>query len=474
MRRYTQFYVNGNWVDPVTPNSFDVTNPADETIAGVISLGSKSDVDKAVVAARSAFTPFSRFSRQERLELLESILITYNKYYDEIALAISDEMGAPLPFSIEEQASCGTGHLQAAINALKNFQFEEDNGSTRVYKEPIGVCAFITPWNWPINQITCKVAPAIATGCTMLLKPSEIAPFSAYLFSQVMDEAGVPSGVFNMINGDGPTVGTAMAEHPDVDMVSFTGSTRAGILVAKAAANTVKRVAQELGGKSANIILDDADLEKAVSNGVLDCFSNSGQSCNAPTRMLVPKINHDLAVAIAVNTANTIVVGDPKADDTVIGPVVSKLHFNKIQKLIQQGIEEGVELACGGIGKPEHLERGYYIKPTIFVNVDNASIIAQQEIFGPVLAIIPYQDDNEAIQIANDTPYGLCGYVSGSQPRALDIASKLRTGMVHINGAEGSFDVPFGGYKQSGNGREFGEYGFEDFLEIKAVMGIQN
>ena len=474
MRRYTQFYVNGNWVDPVTPNSFDVTNPADETIAGVISLGSKSDVDKAVVAARSAFTPFSRFSRQERLELLESILITYNKYYDEIALAISDEMGAPLPFSIEEQASCGTGHLQAAINALKNFQFEEDNGSTRVYKEPIGVCAFITPWNWPINQITCKVAPAIATGCTMLLKPSEIAPFSAYLFSQVMDEAGVPSGVFNMINGDGPTVGTAMAEHPDVDMVSFTGSTRAGILVAKAAANTVKRVAQELGGKSANIILDDADLEKAVSNGVIDCFSNSGQSCNAPTRMLVPKINHDLAVAIAVNTANTIVVGDPKADDTVIGPVVSKLHFNKIQKLIQQGIEEGVELACGGIGKPEHLERGYYIKPTIFVNVDNASIIAQQEIFGPVLAIIPYQDDNEAIQIANDTPYGLCGYVSGSQPRALDIASKLRTGMVHINGAEGSFDVPFGGYKQSGNGREFGEYGFEDFLEIKAVMGIQN
>ncbi|HIA11452.1 MAG TPA: aldehyde dehydrogenase family protein [Flavobacteriales bacterium] len=474
MRRFTQFYVNGNWIDPVTPNSFDVTNPADETIAGVISLGSKSDVDKAVVAARNAFTPFSRFSRQERLELLESILITYNKYYDEIALAISDEMGAPLSFSIEDQASCGTGHLQAAINALKNFQFEENNGNTRVYKEPIGVCAFITPWNWPINQITCKVAPAIATGCTMLLKPSEIAPFSAYLFSQVMDEAGVPSGVFNMINGDGPTVGTAMAEHPDVDMVSFTGSTRAGILVAKAAANTVKRVAQELGGKSANIILDDADLEKAVSNGVIDCFSNSGQSCNAPTRMLVPKINHDLAVTIAVNTANTIVVGDPKADDTVIGPVVSKLHFNKIQKLIQQGIDEGVELACGGTGKPEHLERGYYIKPTIFVNVDNASAIAQQEIFGPVLAIIPYQDDNEAIQIANDTPYGLCGYVSGSQPRALDIASKLRTGMVHINGAEGSFDAPFGGYKQSGNGREFGEYGFEDFLEIKAVMGIQN
>ena len=293
MRKYTKFYVNGNWIDPETPNSFDVTNPADETIAGVISLGSKSDVDKAVVAARSAFTPFSRFSRQERLELLESILITYNKYYDEIALAISDEMGAPLPFSIEDQASCGTGHLQAAINALKNFQFEENNGNTRIYKEPIGVCAFITPWNWPINQITCKVAPAIATGCTMLLKPSEIAPFSAYLFSQVMDEAGVPNGVFNMINGDGPTVGTAMAEHPDVDMVSFTGSTRAGILVAKAAANTVKRVAQELGGKSANIILDDADLEKAVSNGVIDCFSNSGQSCNAPTRMLVPKNNHD-------------------------------------------------------------------------------------------------------------------------------------------------------------------------------------
>ena len=279
MRKYTQFYIDGKWIDPLTPNSFDVTNPADETIAGAISLGSKSDVDKAVVAARGAFTSFSRFSRQERLELLENILNTYNKYYEDIALAISEEMGAPLPFSIEDQASCGTGHLQAAINALKSFQFEEDKGSTRVYKEPIGVCAFITPWNWPINQITCKVAPAIATGCTMLLKPSEIAPFSAYLFSQVMDEAGVPGGVFNMINGDGPTVGTAMAEHPDVDMVSFTGSTRAGILVAKAAADSVKRVTQELGGKSANIILDDADLEKAVRNGVIHCFSNSGQSC---------------------------------------------------------------------------------------------------------------------------------------------------------------------------------------------------
>ena len=474
MRKYTQFYIDGKWIDPLTPNSFDVTNPADETIAGVISLGSKSDVDKAVVAARGAFTSFSRFSRQERLELLENILNTYNKYYEDIALAISEEMGAPLPFSIEDQASCGTGHLQAAINALKSFQFEEDKGSTRVYKEPIGVCAFITPWNWPINQITCKVAPAVATGCTMLLKPSEIAPFSAYLFSQVMDEAGVPGGVFNMINGDGPTVGTAMAEHPDVDMVSFTGSTRAGILVAKAAANSVKRVTQELGGKSANIILDDADLEKAVRNGVIHCFSNSGQSCNAPTRMLVPKISHDLAANIAVNTANTVVVGDPKADDTVIGPVVSKLHFDKIQNLIQQGIEEGVELACGGTGKPEHLERGYYIKPTIFVNVNNASTIAQQEIFGPVLAIIPYQDETEAIQIANDTPYGLSGYVSGSHQRALDVASRLRTGMVHINGAEGSFDTPFGGYKQSGNGREFGEYGFEDYLEIKAVMGVQN
>ncbi len=474
MRKYTQFYVDGKWIDPLTPNSFDVTNPADETIAGVISLGSKSDVDKAVVAARCAFDSFSRFSRQERLELLENILNTYNKYYDDIALAISEEMGAPLPFSIEDQASCGTGHLQAAINALKSFQFEEDKGSTRVYKEPIGVCAFITPWNWPINQITCKVAPAVATGCTMLLKPSEIAPFSAYLFSQVMDEAGVPGGVFNMINGDGPTVGTAMAEHQDVDMVSFTGSTRAGILVAKAAANSVKRVTQELGGKSANIILDDADLERAVRNGVIHCFSNSGQSCNAPTRMLVPKISHNLAATIAVNTANTVVVGDPKADDTVIGPVVSKLHFDKIQNLIQQGIEEGVELACGGTGKPEHLERGYYIKPTIFVNVNNASTIAQQEIFGPVLAIIPYQDETEAIQIANDTPYGLSGYVSGSHQRALDVASRLRTGMVHINGAEGSFDTPFGGYKQSGNGREFGEYGFEDYLEIKAVMGVQS
>lgn len=473
MRQYTQFYIDGEWIDPAIASSCDVINPADESIAGVISLGSQADVDKAAAAARTAFAAFARFTRQERLELLQNILASYEQHYDEIALAISEEMGAPLPFAREEQAACGSSHLQSAISALKNFQFVEDKGSTRVYKEPIGVCAFITPWNWPLNQITCKVAPAIATGCTMILKPSEIAPFSAYLFAQVMEEAGVPAGVFNMINGDGPTVGAAMAAHPEVDMVSFTGSTRAGILVAKAAADTVKRVTQELGGKSANIILDDADLETAVSGGTLSCFSNSGQSCNAPTRMLVPAALHDEAVAIAVNTANAVVVGEPEAEGTDIGPVVSKLHFDQIQKLIQQGIDEGTELVVGGTGKPANLDKGYYVRPTIFANVDNSSTIAQQEIFGPVLAIIPYQDDAEAIRIANDTPYGLCAYVSGSEARVLATAAQLRSGMVQLNGDEGSFDAPFGGYKQSGNGREFAEYGFEDFLELKAVMGIE-
>ena len=472
MRQYLQFYVNGEWIDPATENNCDVINPADESIAGIISLGSEADVNKAAAAARSAFKSFSGFTQRERLDLLESILASYEKHYDEIALAISDEMGAPLPFAIEEQAGCGTGHLQSAINALKDFQFVEDRGGTQIYKEPIGVCAFITPWNWPINQITCKVAPAIATGCTMILKPSEIAPFSAYLFAQIMDEAGVPAGVFNMINGDGPTVGAAMAAHAEVDMVSFTGSTRAGILVAKAAADTVKRVTQELGGNSANIILDDADLESAVSGGTLSCFSNSGQSCDAPARMLVPAAQHDEAVAIAVATARRVVVGAPRADGTDIGPVVSKLQFDKIQHLIQQAIDEGIELVCGGTGRPDNFDKGYYVKPTIFANVDNSSTLAQQEIFGPVLAIIPYQDDDEAIRIANDTPYGLCGYVSGGEARAMQLASQLRTGMVLLNGNEGSFDAPFGGYKQSGNGRECAEYGFEDFLEIKAVMGI--
>lgn len=472
MREYMHFYINGEWLDPAIPNSCDVINPADESIAGVISLGSQADVDKAVTAARAAFNSFSQFTQQERLELLENILASYKKHFDEFALAMSDEMGAPMTFATEDQAGCGTGHLESTIKALRDYKFVEIKGSTRVVKEPIGVCAFITPWNWPINQVICKVAPAIATGCTMVIKPSEIAPLSAYLFSQVMDEAGVPAGVYNMVNGDGPTVGAALAAHQDVDMVSFTGSTRAGILVAKAAADTVKRVTQELGGKSANIILDDADLQEAVSSGVLNCFSNSGQSCDSPTRMLVPKAKHDEAVAIAVATANTVIVGDPKADGTDLGPVVSQLQFDKIQNLIQQGIDEGEELVCGGTGKPEDLAKGYYVKPTIFANVENSSTIAQQEIFGPVLAILPYDDDDDAIRIANDTPYGLCGYVSGSEERALNIASRLRTGNVLLNGDEGSFDAPFGGYKQSGNGREFAEYGFEDFLELKAVMGV--
>lgn len=474
LREYKEFYINGQWQAPTTANSYNVINPADESIAGSISLGSAADVDKAVLAARAAFHSFSQFSQQERVELLEALLASYKKNYKEIALAMTEEMGAPISFSVEDQAGCGVGHLEATLKALRNFQFREDKGNTHIHKEPIGVCGFITPWNWPINQIICKVAPAIATGCTMLLKPSEIAPFSAYLFSQLMDEAEIPAGVFNMVNGDGPTVGAAMAAHPDIDMISFTGSTRAGILVAKAAADTVKRVTQELGGKSANIILDDADLEAAVTSGVLQCFSNSGQSCDAPTRMLVHESQHDKAVKIAVAAADTVVVGHPQDDGTVIGPVVSDIHFNKIQGLIQQGIDEGTELVCGGTGKPDGLDKGYYVKPAIFANVDNASTIAQQEIFGPVLAILSYKDDEQAIEIANDTPYGLGGYVSGSMERTMYVAAKLRTGNVHLNGDEGSFDAPFGGYKQSGNGREYAEYGFEDFLEIKAVMGVKS
>lgn len=473
MRQYTQFFINGQWVAPSSRNELGVTNPATEEVTGIISMGCSADVDAAVAAAKTAFASFSQFSRQQRIDLLENIVTVYRKRYDEIALAISEEMGSPISIAMGDQTSSGIGHLESTLKTLTAFQFEEQKGNTLICKEPIGVCALITPWNWPINQVVCKVLPAIATGCTVVLKPSEIAPFSTYIFAQVMAEAGVPAGVFNLINGDGPTVGAAMSAHPDVDMVSFTGSTRAGILVAKAAADTVKRVSQELGGKSANIILDDADLENAVTGGTLSCFSNSGQSCDAPTRMLVPVEKHDEAVSIAIKAANSIVIGDPSDDNTTMGPVVSKIQFDKIQSLIQQGIDEGTELVCGGTGKPEQLDKGYYVKPTIFANVNNSSTIAREEIFGPVLAIMPYQNETEAIQIANDTPYGLGGYVSGSEPRALAIAAKLRTGMVLINGSEPDYDAPFGGYKQSGNGRESGAYGFEEFLETKAIICAQ-
>jgi aldehyde dehydrogenase (NAD+) len=472
MKNCPQFYIDGQWVQAHSKQTLEVINPATEAPIAVISLGDQTDVEHAVAAAKRAFASFSQTSRERRIALLERILEVYQSRYQEMADAITAEMGAPLKLAYNAQAGCGTGHLKSAIKALKTFEFEERMGNSTVVKEPVGVCAFITPWNWPINQIACKVAPAIATGCTMVLKPSEVAPLSAYLFADIMHAAGVPAGVFNMLNGDGPGVGSALSRHPDIDMVSFTGSTRAGILVARAAADTVKRVAQELGGKSANIILDDADLKKAVTAGVLECFSNTGQSCNAPSRMLVPAERIAEAAAIAAQVADGIKVGDPLSNQTQMGPLVSQLQFDRVQALIRKALDEGTELVTGGLGKPEGLETGYFVKPTVFTNVSNDMTIAREEVFGPVIALMPYDNEAQAIEIANDTVYGLSGYVQSADPqRAIRVARQLRTGMVHINGASGGFDVPFGGYKQSGNGREWGPYAFEDFLEVKAIIG---
>jgi len=473
MREYLQFYINGEWVDPTTPNELDVINPATEEVCAKISMGSEADVDKAVAAAKKAFESFGRTSRQERIELLESCIETYKKYYVDIAEAIREEMGAPQSLAMAGQAYTGQGHLEEALRVLKDFEFEEQLGDHRIFKEPIGVCGLITPWNWPVNQVSCKVAPALAVGCTMVLKPSEVAPLSAYLYSQVMHEAGVPAGVFNMVNGDGPVVGTALSKHPDVNMISFTGSTRAGTLVAQNAAPTVKRVTQELGGKSPNIILDDANLEKAVTGGVMHMYNNTGQSCNAPSRMLVPAAKLAEAEAIAAKVSESVVVGDPAAEGTTMGPVVSEVQFNKIQGLIEKGIAEGAKVVTGGAGRPEGIDKGYFIRPTVFSEANNEMTIAREEIFGPVLTMIPYDTEEEAIAIANDTPYGLAGYVqSDDVDHARSVASRIRAGNVHINGASGGFDVPFGGFKQSGNGREWGSHGFTDYLEIKAVEGF--
>ena len=467
-----KFYIDGKWVDPVTPKAMDVINPATEEPIARISLGSKADVDKAVAAARRAFETFSRTTKDERIALLQKIIASYQKRYGDIAETISKEMGAPTRLSQAAQAATGLGHLQQVLAILKDYSFEETRGTTAIVREPVGVCGFITPWNWPINQITCKVVPALAAGCTMVLKPSEIAPLNAILFAEVLDDAGVPPGVFNLVNGDGPTVGEALSSHPGIDMMSFTGSTRAGIAVAKAAADTVKRVAQELGGKSANIILDDADLNKAVAGGVMQMMTNSGQSCNAPSRMFVPRAKQAQAIEIAKAAAEKVKVGDPFAEGTTIGPVVSETQFNKIQGLIKKGIDEGATLVTGGLGRPEGLNRGYYVRPTVFANVTNDMTIAREEIFGPVLAMLPYETEADAVRMANDTVYGLSGYVqSGSLDHARKVASQLRTGNVHLNGAGADFSAPFGGYKQSGNGREWGDYGFEEFLEVKAVLG---
>ena len=474
MQKRLQFYIDGKWVDPVTPQTLEVINPANEEAMGLISLGSKADVDKAVAAARRAFDSFSRTTKEERLALLQRITEAYQKRYGELVEVISREMGAPLGLSKAAQAATGVAHLMQTMKILKDFNFESTRGTTGIVYEPVGVCGLITPWNWPVNQVMCKVAPAIAAGCTMVLKPSEVAPFSAMLIADAMHEAGVPPGVFNLVNGDGPSVGQAISSHPGVDMVSFTGSTRGGIAVAKAAAETVKRVTQELGGKSANIILEDADLQKAVAGGVMSCFTNSGQSCNAPTRMFVPKGMQDQAIAIAKATAEKVKVGDPFAEGTNLGPVVSEVQFKKIQDLIKKGIDEGATLVTGGLGRPEGLNRGYYVRPTVFANVRNDMTIAREEIFGPVLSILPYGTEEEAIAMANDTVYGLSGYVqSGNIDHARKVASRLRTGNVHLNGAGPDFNAPFGGYKQSGNGREWGDFGLHDFLEVKAVLGYQ-
>jgi len=474
LQRYLQFYINGHWVDPVQPETLDVINPATEAPFAVISVGSAADVDLAVKAARTAFATFSQTSLDERLELLEQIKVVYRKRFDEIAAAISAEMGAPRRLAYGAQTEVGMLHLNSTIKALQNFKFETTVGNALITHEPIGVCGLITPWNWPINQIVSKVAPALAAGCTMVLKPSEIAPISGLVFAEVMDEAGVPAGVFNLVNGYGTTVGEAMSAHPGIDMMSFTGSTRGGIAVAKAAANTVKRVSQELGGKSANIILEDADFEDAVTRGVRSVMGNSGQSCNAPTRLLVPAPRMNDAIEIARKAAVNVTPGAPDDDEADIGPVVSRTQYEKIQRLIQAGIDEGATLVAGGPGKPDGLETGYYVRPTVFANVHNDMQIAREEIFGPVVSILGYQDEEDAVQIANDTDYGLAGYIAtNDKARALRLARRIRAGQIHINYTGGNTDVPFGGYKQSGNGREKGLWGLADFMEVKAIAGLE-
>jgi len=472
MRNYLKFYINGQWVDPVDPSrTLDVINPATEASAGKISMGTAADVDRAVKAARAAFASYSQTSVADRVALLERIIAEYKNRMADMAAAITEEMGAPATLAQRAQAAMGIAHLQSALTVLKDYHFQEQRGTTMISKEPIGVCGLITPWNWPVNQIACKVAPALATGCTMVLKPSEIAPFSAVIWTEILHAAGVPAGVFNLVNGDGPTVGAAISSHPEVDMVSFTGSTRAGIEVARNAAPTVKRVHQELGGKSPNIILPDADFQKAVTAGVRAVMNNSGQSCNAPTRMLVPNSRMEEVLAIAKAAAEATTVGDP-ASGATIGPVVSEAQWKKIQSLIETGIKEGATVVAGGPGKPAGLETGYYVRPTVLGNVDNQKTVAREEIFGPVLVIIGYDTVEDAVRIANDTPYGLAAYVSGNDAEQVrQVAARLRAGQVNMNSSAPDMMAPFGGFKQSGNGREWGDHAFAEFLEVKAVLG---
>lgn len=472
MSNALKFYIDGAWVDPVVPATLPVIDPSTEEAFTEISLGSAADVDKAVAAARRAFSTFSQTSRDERLALMRRLLAVYMNRYDEMAAAISREMGAPRKMAHASQAAMGSLHLERMIATLETFVFEEIRGTTLIAREPIGVVGMITPWNWPMNQIMCKVAPALAAGCTMVLKPSEIAPTSGLLFAEMMDEAGVPQGVFNLVNGDGPGVGEAMSRHPGIDMMSFTGSTRAGILVAKAAADTIKRVHQELGGKSANILLPDVDLEAAVTRGVTACFGNSGQSCNAPTRMFVPADRHDEAAEIAGRAAATFKVGPADADTSNLGPVVSKQQYDKIQALIETGIQEGATLVAGGPGLPDGTNRGYFVRPTVFAHVTPDMTIAREEIFGPVLSILSYDSEDQVIELANDTVYGLAAYIqTGDLARGRKVAAKMRAGTVYINYPAWDAGAPFGGYKQSGNGREYADFGLTEFLEIKGVVG---
>jgi aldehyde dehydrogenase (NAD+) len=475
IRDCREFYIDGKWVAPAHAHDFKVVNPATEEQIATISLGSAADVDRAVAAAGKAFEAYSESSVEERLKLLRRVIEVYQARMGEMAEAISAEMGAPKWLATAAQAPAGLAHFVEIVKVLEKFPFEEQKGTTLLRKEAVGVCGMITPWNWPMNQIGCKVAPALAAGCTMVLKPSEIAPLSAYLFAQMLQEAGVPAGVFNLVNGDGPTVGAAISAHPGIAMVSFTGSTRAGVAVAAAAAPTVKRVTQELGGKSANIVLDDADLEATVKEGALACFRNTGQSCDAPTRLLVPRAKMKEAATAAKEAADSVkVTADPTTPEAKgsIGPVVSRTQFEKVQRLIEAGIAEGAKLVAGGLGRPDGVSKGYFVKPTVFAEVRNDMTIAREEIFGPVLSILPFDDEEDAVRIANDTVYGLSGYVtSGNLDRARRVARRIRAGNVHVNGARIDFGGCFGGYKQSGNGREWSEPGLEEFLELKAIFG---
>ena len=468
----TKFYIDGAWVAPSSSERLDVINPATEEVVTQIALGSEKDAELAIAAARKAFDSWSRTTKQERLDVLNAIIAAYQKRMDDLAAAVTAEMGAPAMLAAKAQVPAALGHLMTAAKVLESYEFTSVRGTTTLVREPAGVVGMITPWNWPLNQIGCKVGPALAAGCTMVLKPSEVAPLNAIIFAEILDEAGVPAGVFNLVNGDGPTVGAVLSAHPDIDMVSFTGSTRAGIQVSKAAADTIKKVSLELGGKSANIVLPDADLAAAAKGAITQCFLNTGQSCNAPTRLLVQDDQHDELVELLKEQVAKVSTGDPADKSTVLGPVVSKTQFDKVQALIQAGIDEGAHVEAGGTGLPEGLDKGYFVQPTLFTGVTPEMRISQEEIFGPVLSVLRYTDEEEAIRIANDSEYGLSGAVqSGDPEHAFRVASRIRTGMVHLNGAPLDQAAPFGGYKKSGNGREWGELGFEEFTEVKAVMG---